>query len=251
MDRNAKPDINLARKVLPPPLFSAIQYLFQQRIFGAGLVGGTALAGFYAGHRKSDDIDLFTKDENAQRSTVLVVKSLRSIGATLHSEQESSHFFDSTWTLKGHSFTVQAVLDPGIFSAGSFVLVEKVAVASLWTIFKMKAATLVSRCSEKDLYDLLWLFENFPDLHLSDLIQSGFEIDGGVNAENMLGSVAGASLRKEACEFSLDKKVSSQEVFTRIQKFQKDLKHHLVAYLRAQPTPELGKLIKYARKILK
>lgn len=251
MDRDAKPDLNLAKKVLPGPLYSAIRYLFQQGIFDTALVGGTALAGFYAGHRRSDDIDLFAKSESAQRSAILAVKSLPSIGAEKLSEQESSHFYDSTWSLKRHSFTAQVVLDPGVFNAGSFAKADQVVVASLWTIFKMKAATLVSRCSEKDLYDLLWLFENFPGRQLSDLIQSGFEIDGGVNGENMLACISGTTLREEACDFSLDKSISSKDVYARIVKFQKDLKVQLIAYLKGQPTPELGKLVRYARQVLK
>jgi hypothetical protein len=111
-------------------------------------------------------------------------------------------------------------------------------------------ATLVSRCSEKDLFDLIWLFEVFPDLHLSDLIKLGFKIDGGVNAENMLASISGTVLRKEACDFPLDKNITSEEIFDRVKKFQKELKTQLIAFLRSQPTPELGKLIKYAKKVL-
>lgn len=251
MDRDAKPDLNLAKRVLPGQLFSAIQYLFQQGIFDTALVGGTALAGFYAGHRKSDDIDLFTKTESAQRAAILAVKSISSIGGQKLNEQESSHFYDSTWLLKGHTFTAQVVLDPGVFNAGYFTRAGEVVVANVWTIFKMKAATLVSRCSEKDLYDMLWLFENFPDTQLSALIQSGFEIDGGVNAENMLGSLIGTKLRLEACDFSIDGSVTSKDIYARISRLQKELKLELIAYLKGQPTPELGKLVRVARRVLK
>ena len=45
------------------------------------LVGGTALAGYYAGHRRSDDLDLFVRDEAACRAAVLAVKSLVTLGA--------------------------------------------------------------------------------------------------------------------------------------------------------------------------
>lgn len=251
MDSDAKPDLNLAQKVLPEPLYSSIKYLFQQDLFDTALVGGTALAGFYAGHRRSDDIDLFTKNESAQRSTILAVKSLTSIGAEKISEQESSHFYDSTWSLRSHSFTAQVVLDPGVFDVGSFAKTDQVVVASLETIFKMKAATLVSRCSEKDLYDLLWLFEEFPSYRLPDLIQSGFKIDGGVNAENMLASISGTALRAEACDFSIEKNISNKDIYAKILKFQNDLRVQLISYLKGQPTMELGKLVRYARRVLK
>ena len=55
-----KPESGLAAEVLPPPLYRALTHVFAQGIDGAMLVGGTALAGYYAGHRRSDDLDLFT-----------------------------------------------------------------------------------------------------------------------------------------------------------------------------------------------
>lgn len=251
MERFSAPDINLAKRILPSKLFKAIEYIFEKGVFDTALVGGTGLAGFYAGHRRSDDIDLFTKNEKAQKSTILVVKSLKSIGATKLNEQESSFFYDSTWSFKDHKFTVQVVLDAGVFEEGSFHHAAKIAVASLETIFKMKAATLVSRCSEKDLFDLLWLFEVFPERQLSDLIGQGFEIDAGVNAENMLASIAGTILRESACDFSLDGEMSKMDVYKKVQNFQKQLKKQLFAYLKSQPTPELGRLVKMARKVIK
>lgn len=250
MERNAKPDINRARKVLPAPLFAAIQEIFQKKPFDTALVGGTALAGFYAGHRRSDDIDLFTKSEAAQKSAVLAVKSLKSLGANLLSEQESSVFYDSSWQHNGHRFTAQVVLDAGLYNVGSFERADEITVASLSTIFKMKAATLVSRCSEKDLFDLQWLFNYFPELQLADLIQSGFEIDAGVNAENMLASIAGTTLRAEACDFSLEG-APAEETYQEIMKFKKELKAQLKVFLKAQPTPELGKLVRHAKRVLK
>ena len=251
MERNAKPDIKLAKKVLPSPLFTAIEYIFEKGVFDTALVGGTALAGFYAGHRRSDDIDLFAKSEKAKTATVLGVKSLASLGAAQLSEQDSGHFYDSTWSYGEHKFTVQVVLDPGVFKTGVFQTAGEIKVASLETIFKMKTATLVSRCSEKDLFDLLWLFAAFPELTLVELIARGFEIDGGVNAENIFASVSGTTLREDACDFSIDRKVSKKDIYARIRRFQKDLKSQLVAFLKSQPTPELGKLIRQARKVLR
>lgn len=251
MERNSKPDINLAYKTLPPPLLKAIEYIFDQNVFDTALVGGTALAGFYAGHRRSDDIDLFTKTQTSQASTVMVVKSLESLGATKLSEQESAFFYDSTWNYLEHRFTAQVVCDEGLFRVGTFNLANTIKVASLETLLKMKAVTLVSRCSEKDLFDLLWLFETFPHLQLSELIEEGFAIDAGVNAENILASIAGTQLRESACNFSLNDSLSQKMIYEKIQRFQKELKTQLITYLKSQPTPELGKLVKRVKKILR
>lgn len=250
MDRKSKPDIKLAKKILPTPLFKTIECIFEKKLFDTALVGGTALAGFYAGHRKSDDIDLFTKSEKAQAATTLAVKSLTSNGAKKLSEQESKYFYDSSWIYKGHHFTVQVVHDATAFNVGTFHSADKIVVASLETIFKMKIATLVSRCSEKDLFDLYWLFQTFSDFYLSDLIAMGFEIDGGVNAENILASVSGTTLREEACDFSLNRKMSTKSTYSIIKKFQKELKIQIISFLKSQPTPALGDFIKVARKVL-
>ncbi|PIT98776.1 MAG: hypothetical protein COT74_13865 [Bdellovibrionales bacterium CG10_big_fil_rev_8_21_14_0_10_45_34] len=251
MERNPEPSLDLAKKTLPAQLFAALEHVFSKRIYDTVLVGGTALSGFYAGHRRSDDLDLFTKSEKAQIATVKAVGSLTELGAILISERESAFFYDSTWSLRKHDFTAQVVLDERLFAVGSFSDVGSIKIADLKTIFKMKAATLVSRCSEKDLYDLMWLFERFSEFEIKDLIESGNEVDGGVNTENMFASVAGTILRLEACDFALDKSIRPQETYQRLLQFQKELKAQLFAYLKAMPTPELGKLVRQARKVLK
>ena len=65
-----KPSLELAKKGLPAPLYQCLEYFFQQDIPSLILVGGTALSGFYAGHRRSDDLDLFTKNADSQKATV-------------------------------------------------------------------------------------------------------------------------------------------------------------------------------------
>ena len=79
-------------------------------------------------------------------------------------------------------------------------------IASLTTLLRMKSAALVSRSSEKDLYDLIQLFNIFSDLNIATFIAFGQSIDSGVNAESMLASIGGTTLRQEACDFSLEKK---------------------------------------------
>ena len=74
---------SLAVRVLPPSLLSGAQARVAQRVSGCMLVGGTALAGFYAGHRRSDDLDLFTGSSAAFRQTVLAVRTLQSLGVEL------------------------------------------------------------------------------------------------------------------------------------------------------------------------
>lgn len=53
-------------------------------------------------------------------------------------------------------------------------------VAALRTLLAMKTAALLSRCAEKDLYDLLWLLGRYKELSLPEVIELGASVDAGV-----------------------------------------------------------------------
>lgn len=245
-----KPSIELARKTLPAPLFQAIEHIFAQGEFKAMLVGGTALAGFYAGHRRSDDIDLFVKDENAFRSAVLAVKSLAGLGASLQEINHTQQYYKAYCKLSNHGFTVDVVEDPNLFRVGKSFQEGQINVADLDTIFKMKCATLVSRCSEKDLYDLIWLFMNIEGTTVGGIIEAGASIDAGVNGESVLLSVDGATLSSAACDFAIDRSITAKSIHAEILKFKKSLLEGLDEYLtNSKPIP-LKELVLRAKKLI-
>lgn len=238
-----QPSSELAASGLPEPLYRALIHVFAQGISGSMLVGGTALAGYYAGHRRSDDLDFFVQDSAAQRSTVLAVKSLRDLGADIAEAQTSSQFYSAICRWNGHDFTVEVVLDANLFEVGkSIEASDGVQVVDLETLLRMKAATLLSRCSEKDLYDLKWLFGEFPDLDIRRLLALGSDIDAGMNAESALLSVHGADLSLARCGFSNSQ--SPAEVFAEVKSLQAKIADALDRAARRQPTPAIGDLIR-------
>ncbi len=240
-----EPNFKLAEKALPTPLRAAIEHLFAQNIQGCALVGGTAIAGFYAAHRRSDDMDLFTQDSGAQTAAVRAALSLKDIGATLDILQNTPNYFKSYATLDGHAFTIDVVLDANLFRVGKMVtLTNKVVVADLTTLLKMKSATLVSRCSEKDVFDLIWLLKQLPDATLADVMDWALEIDAGAIPDSLYNVVAGTILRSEACDFSLDPNVTATEIFKTIRKFQKELAQAFEDTINQKPLPPLGKLFR-------
>lgn len=246
MGLEQEPQSSLAARVLPVPLYRALTHVFSQGVSGCTLVGDTALAGYYAGHRRSDDLDLFVEDDISQRATVLAVKSLREFGANLGDERTSAHFYHATCHLDGHDFTAQVVLDSNLFEVGSMLRADDgVVVADPHTLLKMKAATLVSRGGEKDLYDLLWLFDQENELDVPTLIALGTEIDGGMNAEALLTSLVATELHKSACDFSLTQK--ADEVFADVTRLQKTLVRSVETFLRGQPAPPIAALIRKLR----
>ncbi|MEW5981481.1 MAG: nucleotidyl transferase AbiEii/AbiGii toxin family protein [Acidobacteriota bacterium] len=237
-----RPDSRLATEILPPPLYRALTHVFSHGADGVMLVGGTALAGYYAGHRRSDDLDLFTDSMPAHRAVVLAARSLEELGCTRVAERTSAHFYHATCELDGHDFTVQVVLDSNLFAVGSGASAgDGVVVADLETLLKMKAATLVSRASEKDLYDLAWLFAHARRLDIPALIAMGGEVDGGMNGEAVLIGLVGTEMREAACRFSLTE--SPAAVLARVTRVRAGLIRGLERYLRGQPAPPIAALI--------
>lgn len=210
------------------------------------LVGGTALSGYYAGHRRSDDLDLLTKDDLSQQAAVLAVKSLRGTGARCVDERTTAQLYHATCHLDGHGFTAQVVLDSNLFEIGSGLMADDgVFVADLKTLLKMKAATLVSRGSEKDLYDLHWLFEQESELDVPALIALGAEVDGGMNPEALLMNLVATELRESACGFSLTQQAG--EVYVVVTRLQRTLIRAVETVLRGQPAPSIAALVRKLR----
>lgn len=240
-----EPNLALSKKALPPALLKAIEYVFSKGIKGAILVGGTGIAGFYAGHRRSDDMDLFTQNEAAQTATVIVCKSLEEIGGKIKILENIESYFNAICELDNYSFTIQVVKDSHLFQVAKIKeLKNGIKIADFETLFKMKAATLVSRCGEKDLFDLKWFLIHQKETSLADLVKMAQEIDGGANPESIYMSVAGTNLREEACNFSLNPKEKPKTIYKELVKFQRELIKVLKKQIEGKPIPPLGKLFK-------
>ena len=141
---------------------------------------------------------------------------------------------------------MQVVLDVNLYAVGdSIEAADGVWVADLETLLKTKAATLVSRCSEKDLYDLKWLFGRFPDLDARELVPLGAEIDAGMSAESLLISLAGTLLEVSSCGFSPSQE--AEEVFAEIRSLKRLLMSAFEKVARNEPTPAVGELIRRLR----
>lgn len=250
MEFSSKPDIKLATKVLPVPLLKGLKHIYNQNIKNCMLVGGTALNGFYSGQRRSDDLDIFVKDENAFKSVVLACKSLAKIGTQIDEINHSNQYYNAVCKLNNHVFTIDIVVDNNLFRIGNPILInDTIQIADLKTLFITKSSTLVSRCNEKDLYDLLWFFSNIKKLTIKDLVEAGSEIDKGFNPENLLYSIGSAELKKESCDFILDKTISINTVYKRIIKLQKKLLKGISEYLETENPIPLYELITEIKNI--
>jgi len=250
MDPAHKPDEGIAKESLPEPLYRAIVFLFSQDVPDSMLVGGSALSGFYAGHRRSDDLDIFVRSPLSFQQMILAVRALKDLGTEVQEGTHSQHYYRATCTLEGHTFTIDLVLDANVFEVGAWHLTDSgVCVADLATLFKMKSATLLSRCSEKDLFDLQWLFSVFPEKTTLSLMEAGRCIDGGMSAENLLYSISSATLKQDACGFGLKPADTPAVVYERVSLFREQLTREFDALLTNSPPTELGQIVARLRKL--
>jgi hypothetical protein len=243
-----EPDPELAARILPPPLLRALKYLYSEDFADVTLVGGTALAGYYAGHRRSDDLDLFARDQIAYDRMRRRVQTLTDIGVDLRHQHVAPNFSRALANLDQHRFTIDVVLDSNLFQVGEALQADQVYVASMRTLFMCKAATLVSRCSEKDLYDLLWLCSNDEEVGPEELVQLGRKIDAGVEAESILIALTSTRLSKEACAFTLPGGPTAAEVYEQITSFKNTLEESFGSVLEKLPVSPLGRTIRQLQR---
>ncbi len=245
MEDTLQPDVDLARKVLPAPLLEALEHVFRSGLRDCMLVGGTALSGFYAGHRRSDDLDLYARDPGSFRATTLAVRQLARRGAEMRQVQSTASYSRTICTMDRYAFSIDVVLDPVVFEEGRWhVTGNGIVVASLATLLMCKAATLVSRAGEKDLFDLIWLFDAFPDVDLDELMRLGRRIDTGLVAESVLLSLASTEPRQEACDFGIGPDATPRRIHSRIRSFRKQLIAELRDTRRVETPPGLAEIVR-------
>ena len=245
--KNFQPYPEISEKSSPAPLREALHHIFNDIQEGLWLVGGTALAGFYAEHRRSDDLDLFATDPVTHRAAILSLNTLKKEGALFSNERRTPNYYRAELKLKEHSFTADIVLDEHLHKTGNaFKTKSGVWVASLATILAMKLACLISRCSEKDLFDIDWIFSNVGEITAKQIVQIGSLFDGGLTTETLLISLHGTILRKEACHFLLPNSLSTvEQTYKKITTLQNKLIDLLIDFEKKNPyLPEVESLAK-------
>jgi len=86
---------------------------FFDRERGFFLTGGAALAGFHLGHRTTDDLDLFTTDEEAfARGRAVLTEVAASLTASLEVRQDSPRFRRFFLARANDGLVIDLVRDP-------------------------------------------------------------------------------------------------------------------------------------------
>jgi hypothetical protein len=227
----------ISSRSTPSALREILCRLFENLDTSHWLVGGTAIAGYYAEHRRSDDLDIFVQDTNAHALAIHELRALTAHGLTLTHERRTPTYYHADAAFQEHRFTVDLVLDAHLHTIGhAHRTNDGVFVATATTLFATKATTLISRCSEKDLYDLQWFFNRLGGMDVKALVEYGTMIDGGLTSETLLIGIHGATLREEACQFALPSGPTPKQIFKYIQQLQKTLIEALLRHEQDSPS---------------
>ena len=151
--------------------------LIGERFF---LTGGTALAEYYLQHRYSDDLDLFTLDDEAFG---LARQELRGLAAQMHASVTSilsTPTFQRYELVRSGSEPVRIDLVRDVdFQFGQHQFFGTVIVDSLENIGANKVSAIFGRTESKDFVDLYFMLQSGQDL--PTLIEDAKQKDSGLS----------------------------------------------------------------------
>jgi predicted nucleotidyltransferase len=183
--RELRPEYQAApQPQLRPGILTPMQETFLRRFFAFGvgqrffLTGGTALAAFYLGHRLSDDLDLFTLDDEAFGK---LETELGRLGREMHWEVATTLTSPAlrrvVFTSQGgEELRVDLVRDIDV-QFGEHEQTEGVILDSLLNIAVNKVTTVFGRAAIKDFVDLYVLLKR--GYHLEALFDLAKQKDAG------------------------------------------------------------------------
>ncbi len=176
-------------KFLPNSQLTHVQELvlaaFFDRERGFFLTGGAALAGFYIGHRRTDDLDLFTTDVDAfERGRFVVADVAQHLNAQVVTRQEAPGFRRMLLTMAdGASLVIDLVRDAGVQTFPQKREFEQIIVDSIEEILVNKLTAIVGRAEERDLVDLYFLAAS--GLSIVRALPAAEAKDGGCTPANL------------------------------------------------------------------
>jgi len=151
---------------------------FFERERGFFVTGGAALAGFHLGHRRTDDLDLFTTDDSAfERGRHVLADVAASLGGTLEIRQDTPRFVRTVLTRGSDAVVVDLVRDQVQQLHAQKPEHDGIAVDPADEILANKLAALVGRAEERDLVDVLFLERT--GLRVEDALGPALAKDGG------------------------------------------------------------------------
>ncbi len=142
------------------------------------LTGGAALAGYYLGHRTTDDLDLFTTDDDAfERGRFVLADVANALSGRLEIRQDTPRFLRTVLTCGDDALVVDLVRDLQYQLHSQKLERDGILVDPADEIMANKLTTLVSRAEERDLVDVFCLER--AGYRVEDSLAAALAKDGG------------------------------------------------------------------------
>lgn len=169
------------RRILTPLQWSVLQRFFSFPISAPFfLTGGTALAGFYFGHRTSVDLDLFTLSPLPRDDLYSLMTTIaKSEGGEFALQTEAPTIVTGFIKTPDVSLKVDLVQDVPIH-VGDFNVVDAIRIDALENIGSNKITASYGRLDPKDFVDLYWILEIDQSLQFDDLLATAKKKDIGI-----------------------------------------------------------------------
>ena len=142
------------------------------------LTGGAALAGFYLGHRETNDLDLFTLTDVLDDGVGLIREIARQLGAALESIQTSPDFRRLLMRRGAEAVVIDLVREHAAQEYSAKNIVNGIRVDRPEEILANKLCTLLSRSEIRDLVDVRAL--EIAGYHVEDAIPAAAAKDTGL-----------------------------------------------------------------------
>jgi len=160
------------------PLQVETLHAFFEREAAFFLTGGAALAGFYLAHRATDDLDLFTVDDEAfRRGRSILADVATAVGGTVEIRQDTPRFVRSVITRNDTAVIVDLVRDQIAQVHPIKPVIDGIRVDPPDEILVNKLAAMVGRAEERDLVDVMCLEKS--GLRVEDALPAALMKDGG------------------------------------------------------------------------
>lgn len=118
------------------------------------LTGGAALVGFYLGHRETNDLDLFTLENEIENGFAIVKDVARSMGARVEAIQTAPDFRRLLVTRDDEAVVVDLVRECVFQIESEKREIDNIRIDSPEEIFANKLCALLSRSEIRDLVDV-------------------------------------------------------------------------------------------------
>ncbi len=142
------------------------------------LTGGAALAGFYLGHRRTEDLDLFTTEDALESGERALQEAADELGSSVERLQTAPDFRRRLVRRSHESLVVDLVRERA--TAGQRTKVQRgvVRLDSAEEILANKLCALLSRAELRDLVDVMALEK--AGLRIEEILPDAMRKDGGL-----------------------------------------------------------------------